>query len=242
MLVRLECAFAAQERFIGDVAHELTTPLTTLKGEAQLLTKPTDEDFRRFADLVLDQVQRLIGIVHSFLMLARTDAGFPPGPLEPIDVEDVADAAVSTCIPLAQQRRIRLAVHFEDPTDNADPSPIRGDADLLRVMLENLIRNAISHSPPDSVVEVRASRQPHCAQFIVSDHGPGIPQHHLDRIFERFYSASSNENASRGHGLGLAIAKGIAEMHGGVINVRNRDFAGCEFSVILPATLPRQTT
>jgi signal transduction histidine kinase len=109
-----------------------------------------------------------------------------------------------------------------------------GEPDLLRNMLENLIRNALRFTPEDGRVVVRAEVRGDRAVVRVVDEGPGIPEDQLGRIFERFSQADNQSVGTKGHGLGLAIAQEIARLHGGEISVRNGERGGCVFSVHLP--------
>jgi signal transduction histidine kinase len=112
---------------------------------------------------------------------------------------------------------------------------VAGDRELLITMLDNLIRNACRFSPTGATVEVSAAIQDKRVRVGVRDHGPGVPPMMLEKIFERFVQADQSEPSGRkGSGIGLAIAQGIAELHGGTIDVKNNEDAGCTFSVELP--------
>ena len=164
---------------------------------------------------------------------------------------DLVMESLDNCSSMAEQNAIEIdPVLFED--EEKIDLAVQGDADLLITMLNNLIRNAIRYSSAGGVVRVQlvhvvceddqqdnADGQPkqaeHCVEIFVSDQGPGIPEDKIDHIFNRFSQIEGTNRSGRGHGLGLAIAQGIAELHGGSIRVSNNPDKGCTFTIQLPA-------
>jgi signal transduction histidine kinase len=239
MLERLEAAFRAQERFIADASHELKTPLSVLLAEAQVLTQQarTPEEYDRYVVSVQDQLRQLSRLVDSLLTLARADAGFPLANPAVVSVNDVVTEAVRRCEPIASRREVRLIPTLALPTEDGVEPAVRGDAALLCSLVENVIRNAIRHSGVEQAVEVDVCFAPPEILVAVRDRGPGIPAEHLEHVFDRFYHIPRGEDPGQGAGLGLAIAKGVAELHQGTIAVGGRPSGGCEFVVRLPLYL-----
>jgi two-component system OmpR family sensor kinase len=236
LLARLEAAFNAQERFVADASHELKTPITVLLGQAQVLTQQarTAEEYDRFVASVQDEMRHMARLVDSLLTLARADAGLPLTAAAPVSVNETVMDAVARCQVRAQQQEVALVpVLAMPPADEPHPQ-VRGEATLLRAMVENLIRNAIRHSPPGQTVEVETQLHAAVVDICVRDHGPGIPPEHLEHVFDRFYSFAHGRHAAPGTGLGLAIAKGVTTLHHGTIRALNRPEGGCELTVSLP--------
>lgn len=234
--LRLREAFAAQDRFISNVSHELKTPIAVLLTEAQTLNQaelgPAGEEFVRSST---EEMKRLAAMIESFLLLTRIRAG----KAHPVDkrfpIVEATVEAVAHCERLARQHRVSLLPTASEGTSLDDE--VAGDPMLVQVMIEGLVRNAIRFSPTDDRVEVRVSREGDRFLAIrVRDNGPGIPEEIRDRLFERFVQASSEAQRGRGTGLGLSIAQGIAELHGGVISFENHVPQGCTFTVRLPRT------
>jgi two-component system OmpR family sensor kinase len=236
MLDRLESAFRAQDRFLANAAHELKTPVAVLLGQAQVFGQRarTPEEADRFAADVQDEMRRLGQIVNSMLILARADAGFSLAGARPVSVNDLVTGAVANCLAQAQQREVRLVPTLALP-DAGHPDPaVLGDPDLLRVALVNLIRNAVRYSPADDVVEVVVDLDATDVRVAVRDNGPGVSEEVARHMFDRFYSASRDDETFRGTGLGLAIVKSVTDLHRGGVSVTIRPNGGCEFVVRLP--------
>jgi two-component system OmpR family sensor kinase len=234
MLDRLQGAFAAQERFIANAAHELKTPVTHLLGQAQVLARQArqPEEYDRFVAAVQEDMRHLATIVESLLLLARADAGLPLESRARVSVNEVATDAVERCHPYAAQREIRLALELCAPSADLDEPEVAGDAELLVSMVGNLLRNAIRFSPPGETVEVAVDRVDTDVRIAVRDRGPGIPADQIPRLFERFYQVPGAGRPA-GSGLGLSIAQGVARLHKGRITVANRPDGGCAFEVLI---------
>jgi two-component system OmpR family sensor kinase len=235
MLDRLQAAFAAQERFIANAAHELKTPVTHLLGQAQVLARQVrqPEEYDRFVSAVQADMRHLATIVESLLLLARADAGLPLETRARVSINEVVTDAMERCHPYAAQREVHLEPMLCAPVPERDEPELEGDAELLVSMVSNLVRNAIHFSPPGKpvAVAVEANGQHVCIR--VRDRGPGIPEDQLPRLFERFYQAERGQRPA-GSGLGLSIAQSVAKLHKGHITVANRAEGGCEFTVTLP--------
>lgn len=240
-LARLQAGYEALERFMSDVSHELKTPIAVLLTESQVVRMGEARlvRYQEFAREVEREMQRLGELVESFLALAR--AGIAQSvPVEEVALNDLLLDSVRSCRTIAEQRGVHLVPRLTTPHDDAPGLELTGDAKLLRTMLDNLVRNAIRHSPGGAPVEIGVVELPEesAAQIRVRDHGPGIPAEYIERIFERFVQVPKAAGQIDGNGLGLSIARRVAELHRGTIGVRNEPDGGCTFTVRLPASAP----
>lgn len=231
---RIEAGFAAQERFMANVSHELKTPIATVLTELQALKRSNQSgqtsDFLRS---MTEELENLGKTVDNFLLLTRIRHG--KAQLRSSGtclVRDLMLEPYASCSTMAEQHGVRLELQVPDG-ENEDVT-VNGNCDLLRIVFENLIRNAIRFSPAEGVVHITAQVRHGNVEIAVRDEGPGIPVELLPRIFDRFSQAKDEERRGRGHGLGLEIALGIAELHSGTITVRNCADRGCQFTVVLP--------
>jgi len=235
MLERLETQFQNQQRFIADVSHELRTPLAVLSGEAQALMRQRGEerDYDRFVATVREETRRLLRTVESHLILSRVRAGERPPIAAPVSLEEVWLSAVQHCQPEARAHHVRVIPRFD--ASESIPEPMAtGDFDLLTSMAENLLHNAIRYSPHGETVTVNVRCSPKEATITVRDRGSGIPEDQLGQVFEMFKQASPRGKRSGSAGVGLSIAKAVAELHGGGVAARNHPEGGAEFVVRLP--------
>ena len=211
LLSRLNAAFAAQRDFVADAAHELRSPLTSLRLQLQLLDRAADDQARRDSRAMLGAgVERAIHLVEQLLTLARSDPQEPGPELQTLDLEPIAAQALSDCHALALARNIDLSLQALAPV------VVRGDREALRILVRNLVDNAVRYTPPGGSVRVSCEASDRGVVLEVMDSGPGIAAADLNRAFDRFYRLSSHET---GTGLGLAIVKAIAERHGAVIEL-----------------------
>jgi signal transduction histidine kinase len=236
MFDRLSSSFVSQERFIADAAHELKTPLAVLLGQAQLLLKqdPNPEAYNRFIISVQDEVRLLAQTVDSLLTLARAEAGMPLETANDVQINEMVMDAVQRCNTAARQREVQLVPVLAMPENDEQEPVIRGDGGLLRLMMSNLIRNAIRYSPVGEVVDVAVHLEAEAFVLTVRDRGPGIPPNFIDRVFDRFFRAPDPHSSFKGVGLGLTIVRGVARLHGGDVTVTNHPDGGCAFKVRLP--------
>ena len=224
---RLRSALLAQRRFVADASHELRTPLTTIRGNIGLLLKRDDitsEDRTAALHDIASESERMSRLVQDLLTLARADAGYHlekvPLDLRPI-LQDVSRQAQT----LQPARRIDLL--------DGQPATVRGNADAIKQLLWILIDNAFKHTADGGHIELRLQPGQQWTTLVVSDDGQGIPPQDVDRIFERFYQSDA-ARTGEGIGLGLAIARWIAQEHGGRVYAANNPQGGARFTVELP--------
>jgi signal transduction histidine kinase len=226
----------ARRQLLADVSHELMTPLSAIRGYVETLAMPDlplDQATRaRYLDIVEQETHKLEAIIGDLLDLARLEGGGDRLRTEPVAVEDLFKRVADRHQPSLRDRNITL--QFE--TAAATPR-IRGDAARLEQALQNVAANAIRHTPEGGRVVLAASPVPDGVLITVSDTGPGIPEEHLPRVFDRFYkvdAARSGTQIPSGSGLGLSIVRAIIERHGGSIVARNAPEGGAVFELRLP--------
>ncbi len=239
LLDRLEESFERQRRFVADASHELRSPTAILRSEAEItLSRPhrTEEEYRDALAIMRDAARRLGRVVDDLFLLARVDGGQAVMNTEPLYLEDVVRDTVRVAGPLAEQKGVVLEVA------STVEAPFRGDPDLLGRVLLNLLANGIKHTPSGGTIEV--SLEAGDGQFLVRvvDPGPGIEKEVQSRIFERFFQVDSartrdGNTLTSGAGLGLAIGRSIAQMHGGSLELAESKPGRTEFVLTLPSTV-----
>ena len=227
LLARLQVSFTAQRAFISDAAHELRSPLTALRLQAQLLDRAPDEAARLEARAQLGAaIERATHLVEQLLTLARSDPQQTAIKFEPVALADVAAEAITECHAMALDRNIELSL-------DAEPGlKVRGDSEALRAMLRNIIDNAVRYTPRGGSVAVRTLAKSELALIEIIDTGPGIAPEERERIFDRFYRRPGT--AAPGTGLGLAIVKAIAGRHGAQVLLEDAAGGGLRVSVEFP--------
>jgi signal transduction histidine kinase len=238
---QLETALAAQRRFVADASHELRTPLTSLRGNVDLLARmnavdpdaPNASEMEEVLGDMAAETERVTRLVADLLLLARVDAGQHLA-LAPIELGPLVREAFRSARFLREGIELRLA-------DVPPGAWLSGDSDRLKQLLLILLDNALKYSTAGGEVTIgaRAERRrgSDAVGIWVKDAGPGIASEHQDRIFERFYRVAATRS-TEGAGLGLAIARWIAEEHGGTIELESEVGQGSTFTVWLPAVWP----
>ena len=226
-------ALRTQRQFMADASHELRTPVSVARvsAEVALSREHRDEgEYREALTIVAGEAQRLSRLVDDMLVLARADAGGYP--LRSVDLyfdEIVAECRRAVDV-LAAERRVTIR------SLGAMDISVKGDEDLLRRLVLNILQNAVQHSPAGGDVEVELVSEPGRVRLRVSDHGPGIPAADQARIFDRFVQLDVSRGR-QGTGLGLPIARWIAEAHRGILVLEKSGPGGSTFTVILPANV-----
>ncbi|MEO5818928.1 MAG: ATP-binding protein [Vicinamibacteraceae bacterium] len=230
LVARLRLALRMQRQFMADASHELRNPVSVIRVAADVaLSRPhrDEADYRETLEMTAVQSRRLSTLVDDMLVLARADAGgYPLRPVEFI-LDDVIDACRQAVGVLAAARGVTVAT-FGD-TDVA----IYGDQELLQRMFFNLFQNAVQHAPPDSVVTVDVGVADGAVHIRVGDRGKGIAPEDVTRIFDRFVQLDPSRR-SEGAGLGLTIARWVAEIHDGALMVESSSPRGTTFRVSIP--------
>jgi signal transduction histidine kinase len=225
---------ALRADFVSLVSHELRSPMAAVIGAARTL----DERWRElnadqraaFLALIADETNRLATLIGDVLDTSRIEAGTFSYRFTEVDVEELVRATVAGFA--LHQDEVSVAAH----ADGAVPR-VRGDRERLRQVLRNLLENAVKYSPAGEAVDVRSRAEDGCVLVIVEDSGPGIPAEQHGLIFERFGRANVGLGKP-GTGLGLFIARSIAEAHGGTLSVASAPGRGATFTLVLPVGGP----
>jgi len=231
LMSRLSDAVHAQRRFMADASHELRTPVTVARTAAQVtLDSPhrTDAEYREALDIITLQTDRLTHVVDDMFLLARADVDARPLDLRYLYLDEMVTECVRAAAVLADRRQVGVTVQAPEGVQ------IRGDEELLRRMIMNLLDNAIRHTPDRGHVRASVAQAEGSVTVTVEDSGPGIPAAERERVFERFVRLAT-ANSQAGGGLGLPIARWIAEQHHGTLRLDGSHSGGC-----FVATLPLQ--
>lgn len=213
-----------QKRLLADVAHELRTPLAVIRAEAEAIVDGVHPADSEHLAPVLDATRRLERLVEDLRTLSLSEAGMLRPAAEPVDVGELLAGAVAVQRRAADEAGVALLVEGAG-------QEVTGDAIRLRGAVDNLLANALRHTPRGGLVRVSERREGGDVVIEVADNGSGIPKDLLPRVFERF----SRGEESPGSGLGLAIAREIVEAHGGTIGVESALGRGSTFTVRLPS-------
>jgi signal transduction histidine kinase len=229
---QLSRAFDIQKRFVADAAHELRTPLTAVKLQVRILERSESEDERTEAlDSLKSGVDRAARLVGQLLALARVEPEAPSVPLVDVLLNGLIREIIAEQAWIATDKGIRLVTGDDGPTS------VIGEPDALRVMVSNLVDNAIRYTLPGGTVEMFVRQNELGAIIDISDTGPGIPPEERERVFDRFYRRQGVDSA--GCGLGLAIVKSAVTRHGGsIILGENAEGKGLRVIIELPFSLP----
>ncbi len=229
MLERLDAAFEGQRRMIADAGHDLRTPLTAMRGELEvtLRSERSAASYQSVIESQLEEVDHLIAVSESLILLARLDAGELTPSLRQTDLVDVLRAAADRARARAGARTIL--------TDAVQPVVVNVDPSLMAIAFNHLLDNGIDHTPDGSEIRV-AVRKNGWALVSVEDDGPGIPQNELPYMFERFYRSDEARTRGGGPGLGLSIAAAVVRMNGGTIRAEASPSGGLAIIVELPTT------
>jgi len=216
--------------YVQTFTHEVKSPLSAIRGAAELLQEPQmpHDQRERFLKNIERETQRIQEIVDRMMELTALETRRALDRTEPVAlgplIEDIAASAQSA----ASRRGIRLIVNLREP------ARVEGDPFLLRRAISNLLDNALDFSPPDSEVLLTLETTSRLARINVRDHGPGIPDYAQDKVFEKFYSLARPHSQKKSTGLGLAFVKEIATLHRGRIDLGNATRGGAVATLTLP--------
>lgn len=226
LLDRIESAFVAQKRFLQHASHELKTPLTAIMGEAELaLAKERSaEEYTRTLDVVVSEAERLIRITQGLLTLSRLEEGFFREHTEAIDINQLFASAVQTLRIVYPHREIRII-------GNVDPPFVTGNAQLLNIVFNNVLDNALKYSHREVVVTLERVNGEAVVQ--ITDYGIGIPEDELGRVTAAMFRARNASHVS-GAGLGLSLVKRVMDAHGGSFNIDSAPDRGTTCTLTFP--------
>ena len=228
LLQRLQRAIESQGQFVADAAHELRTPLTAVQLQLQVLQRAESQPERDAAlERLGEGIRRSTHLVQQLLTLARQEPGSAAPEKESVDLRALAERVAADFEPLARDKTIDLKLDLR-------AAVVPGEAEGLRVMLNNLVENAIRYTPAGGRVSLIVHRDDAEATVEVDDTGPGIPEDQRARVFDRFYRATRSDSSSEseGSGLGLAIVKRVVDRHSGRIDLGTGS-SGVGLSVIV---------
>ncbi len=227
-LARLE---AMRQEFIGNVSHEIQSPLSAIAGFAHILQSQqlTEEQKHQYLDIIHTESQRLSRLTQNLLQLTSLESGAHPVHLKPVPIDRQIRDSVVALEPLWSPKQLTLDVAVEPVVAQADP-------DLLNQVWVNLLTNAVKFTPSGGRIRIEGGPSGDWVAVAVEDSGLGISQEDLPRIFERFYKSDrARTRTTPGSGLGLAIVKKIVDMHGGRIGVESEPGQGTRVRIQIPS-------
>ena len=223
-------AFERQRSFIADASHELKTPLTLIRADAEVLLRGlTNPDDKELADDVLAESDKMTAVLSDLLLIARLDAEKLTVRQEPFDLAGVISETVDRFVARAASEGVQLEARAPGKLR------VRGDSERAAQILSILLDNALRHTPPEGSVSVVGHARDGFVEADVEDTGPGISPEHLPHVFERFYRVdTARSRSSGGTGLGLAIARDLARAQNGDLEAENAEDGGAVFRLKLP--------
>jgi len=227
MLDRIQASVNQLRSVTDSVAHELKTPVTSIRGTLEsALFKEPDDAWRDSVGEAIEGLDRLTQLLNTVLDLAEAEAGALSLDRRPIDLSDVVKQVVEVYQPVMAEH------HHELVTDLADDVVVAADLPLLNRVVSNLLENELAHLPAGCQIHVRLRCEQELAELVIEDNGPGFPPEIIGRAFERFVRGKY----SAGHGLGLAFVDAVARAHGGAVKISDRPKGGAVVTLLLPAT------
>ena len=235
MVEELELSDQRRRNLTADVAHELRTPLQVIQGNLEGILDDVYAPTPEHIAATLDETRQLARLVEDLRVLSQAEAGQLPMTWEAVNVAELVADAQTSFAGQAEAREIALQVAIEG---TADDLTISADYGRLDQILNNLLANALRHTPAGGTVTVRATPDDGGVQLLVADTGEGIPPADLPYVFDRFWRGdrARTHGAGAGSGLGLAIARQLVQAHGGEITVSSEMGKGTEFAITLPVS------
>jgi heavy metal sensor kinase len=235
MLARLECAFNRITQFTADASHELRTPVAMIRTTAEhtLQRERTVPEYQQLVGQILIESETTTDLISKLLALARADGRPEESVREPIDLREIVAESAASFRVVAQRSHLQLDVYLSH-----EPLIVQGDRNEIRKLVLTILDNAMKYTPAGGLVDVQLQNGDNNVLLTIKDSGPGISEEDLPHIFERFYRADrSRSRDTGGVGLGLSIAKSIADAHGAKIMVSSVDGRGSTFAVLFPHAL-----
>ena len=228
-----------RRNFFAEISHELRTPLTVIRGEGEVSlyggSKVTDEEYRDSITRMVQQAEHLGKLVDDLFLIARSSAGVANLRAKEVVLSELTRQVCGDACVLASPKGIEIDVEVDDAADDGGPIAIMGERRRLRQLMLILLDNAIRYSPEGAVVSVSLRRNGDTVSLAVADQGSGIAEEDLAFVFDRFYRGAQGQRmAPEGSGLGLPLAKSIAEGHGGEIAIDSTEGSGTVVTVHLP--------
>lgn len=229
MASRIEALVHAQNQLLSDISHELRSPLARLNVALELARRKAGPDAQVDLDRLESEAVRMNELIGRVLALARAESPDAAHPFESVDLADLLQLVADDAEYEAQQQGKSVRLDLQ-----ARPV-IRGDAELLASAVDNVVRNAVRHTPAGSAVDISLGQHDGSVQVRVRDHGPGVPAAELERIFMPFHRVDAGRHREAGgYGLGLAIARRAVALHKGVIVAAAAEGGGLEITIRLP--------
>ncbi len=232
MIARLEKSFERIKRFSADVSHELKTPITAMRGTAEVVLRKARKksEYEDAFRSVLEEAEKMQTITDNMLFLSKTDGRKIEKNFREISLDDILLEVFEEMQPAAEKKNVRLILK------ELSPVSVKGNESFIKRLFANLINNAVKYTGKGGKAEISLEKKNGFAKFSVKDTGVGIPEKEIPYIFDRFYRVDkARDRAGGGSGLGLSIAKRITEIHGGRIEVKSKPGKGSAFTVFLPA-------
>ena len=229
MLERIEALLHELQQITDNVAHELRTPITRIRGIAETTLKSNGDldEFHEMAAAVIDGSDELIEMISTMLEIAKTDSGVSELTVAPLDIREIAAEAVDLFAPAAEDQRIHIQL-----SQPPQPVMVLGDRPRLQRVVANLLDNAIKYTSPGGKITLSITAEAAEAKVEITDTGVGIDEKDIPRVFDRFYRSDQSRSTS-GSGLGLSLALAIIRAHGGNITIKSTE-TGSTFAVSLP--------
>lgn len=222
----------SRKAFLADVAHELRTPMSYIRGYSQVVDEglfETEEEKRKYIRIIHDESKRLESLVNDLFVLAQGDTDMLVMDIQPMDVSPVISSVVERMRKKAEDKGIDIKI------SSSDDLVLNADRVRLEQVLVNLVDNAIRYTPSQGHIELRLRKVGQLAVIEVSDTGVGIPKEDLPHIWERMYRIEKSRSRARGGtGLGLSIVKQIVEAHGGTVDAQSEENRGTTITVQIP--------
>ena len=227
MTKELRATELLQTDFVSNVSHEIKTPINAIEGYTTLLQgEELSREQEEYVEKILYNTRRLSGLVGNILLLSRLENQNIPMKKETYRLDEQIRQTILSLEEKWTEKEIEFQVDMENIC-------YMGNEGLLMHIWINLLDNAIKFSPKKGIIAIRLKEEADGVIFVIADDGPGVSEKVRSRMFDKFYQADGSHKAE-GNGLGLALVKRILDLHDGTIDVKNRDYGGCEFSVRLP--------